>query len=131
VSTHDGRPAAGRRERSAKQSLLAIVLGLEAALMFFAAMVALGLGTVPASVALGGGAALFVVLLLAIWTLRFAWGGWLGWVLQAVVIATGAVITLMYFIGAGFAVLWIYCFITGVRLDRRNAAIRTTPKESS
>lgn len=118
-----------RRRRTARQSLLSIVLGLEAALMFFVSMVALGLHPLPAPIVLGGGAVLFAILLFAIWALRFRWGVWLGWVLQAVVIATGAVVTLMYFIGAAFVVLWVYCFIAGTRLDRRSAIIQTTPEE--
>ena len=55
-------------------------------------------------------------------------GVWLGWVLQAVLIAIGILLPLMYFIGAIFAVIWIYCFITGRRLDRQKAAyLRDNP----
>ena len=113
-----------RRQRSATESLLSIALGLEAALVFFITMTVFGLRILPAPAALGGGGALFVVLLLATRLVRYDFGIWLGWALQVVIVATGAIISLMYFIGAGFVAIWIYCFITGRRLDRR-AAINT------
>jgi Protein of unknown function (DUF4233) len=110
-----------RRRRSATESLLSIALGLEAALVFFVTMTVFGLGILPAPVALGGGGAFFAVLVLATRLVRYDFGIWLGWVLQAAIIATGAILSLMYFIGAGFVAIWIYCFITGRRLDRRAA----------
>ncbi|MBC7763329.1 MAG: DUF4233 domain-containing protein, partial [Candidatus Saccharibacteria bacterium] len=43
-------------------------------------------------------------------------------------IAIGFLLPLMYFIGAIFAVIWIYCFITGRRLDRQKATyLRDNP----
>jgi len=114
-----GRP---RRVRSATESLLSIVLGLEAALMFFATVTAFGLKVVPATMAFGGGAVLFVLFILAAWLVRYSAGVWFGWLLQVALIATGAVMVLMYFIGAGFTALWVYCFVTGRRLDARKAS---------
>ncbi|MBN9151493.1 MAG: DUF4233 domain-containing protein [Micrococcales bacterium] len=131
-------PAArSRRTRSATESLLSIVLGLEAALLFFVTVTAFGLRVVPAPIAFGGGAALFAVFLAAAWLVRYPAGVWLGWFLQAVLIAFGVLMTLMYFIGAGFAALWVYCFVTGRRLDARKAAAElvartdSEPKENS
>lgn len=118
-----------RRSRTATESLLSIVLGLEAALTFFVTVTAFGLRAVPPAVAFGGGAALFAILLLAAWLTRYPAGVWLGWVLQAVLIATGAVLTLMYFIGAGFAGIWIYCFVTGRRLDARSSSTGQPPAD--
>ena len=118
TSTRVPRP---RRRRSATESLLSIALGLEVALVFFITMTVFGLGMLPAPVALGGGAALIVILLATIRLLRYEFGVWLGWVLQAVILATGTLIALMYLIGAGFVAIWIYCFVTGRRLDRRAA----------
>lgn len=116
-------PRRPRRRRSATESLLSIALGLEAALVFFMTMAVLGLQLLPALVALGGGAALMLALVATTQVLRHRWGVWLGWALQVVVLATGAVIPLMYVVGAGFVAIWIYCFITGTRLDRRNATV--------
>lgn len=109
-----------RRVRTATESLLSIVLGLEAALMFFVTITAFGLRVVAPEVAFGGGAALFILFLAAAWLVRYPAGVWFGWLLQAALIATGAILVLMYFIGAGFAALWVYCFITARRLDRKN-----------
>ncbi|MBX3092737.1 MAG: DUF4233 domain-containing protein [Cryobacterium sp.] len=107
------------RVRSASESLLSIVLGLEAALTFFVAVTAFGLRAVPPAFAFGGGAVLFALFLLAGWLTRYPAGVWLGWTLQVVLILTGIVMPLMYAIGAGFAALWIYCYATGRRLDAR------------
>jgi hypothetical protein len=112
-----------RRRRSATESLLSIALGLEAALVFFMTMTVLGLQLLPALAALGGGAALMAALVATTQLLRYRWGVWLGWALQVVVLATGVVIPLMYVVGGGFVAIWIYCFVTGTRLDRRNATV--------
>lgn len=119
-------------KRTATASLLSIVLGLEAALMFFVTVTAFGLKVLEPGWVFGGGAALFVLFIAAAWLVRYPFGVWLGWVLQAVLIATGIVMTLMYFIGAGFTVLWVYCFVTARRLDRQNfPTIDTNAREAS
>ena len=125
-----GNPRARRvrRTRSATESLLSIALGLEAALAFFITMAVFGLQLMPAPVALAGGAALMVALVVTAALVRYRFGVWLGWFLQAVVLATGLVLPLMYAIGAGFVAIWIYCFVTGRRLDRRRASAQT-PEE--
>jgi hypothetical protein len=108
------------RRRTATESLLSIVLGLEAALLFFVTITAFGLKAVPPAVAFGGGSALFVILLLAAWLMRYPWAIWLGWALQVALVALGFLMPLMFFIGAGFAAIWVYCFVTARRLDARN-----------
>ncbi len=119
-------PTRVRRERSASESLLSIALALEAVLVFFVVLVVFGLRLLPAGLVFGGGAVLFVLLLVATRLVRYGWGVWLGWLLQAVLVALGILLPLMYFIGALFLAIWIYCFVMGRRLDRRNA---TTNKE--
>lgn len=109
-----------RRERTATESLLSIVLGLEAVVMFFVTITAFGLKELEPVWVFSGGGALFVLFILAARLVRYRYGVWLGWFLQAVLIATGIVMTLMYFIGIGFAGLWVYCFITARKLDRKN-----------
>lgn len=110
-----------RRERSTTESLLSIVLLLEAILVFFAAMTALGLDLLPMGLTLGGGAGAIVLLLLVGRLVRYEWGVWLGWLLQLGLIALGLLLPLMYLIGAGFLALWIYCFIRGRSIDRARA----------
>jgi len=116
-------PARPRRVRSTTESLLSIVLGLEAVLMFFVTLTAFGLKALPPVTAFVGGGALLVVLLLASALLRFAWGVWLGWLLQAVLLATGILLPVMYFIAAGFAAIWVYCFIKGRQIDRQRGLL--------
>lgn len=111
-----------RRVRSASESLLSIALLLEAVLVFFIVMVAFGLKLLPIPVVFGGGAMLVALLLVAGRLAGGPVGVWIGWVLQVALIALGILLPLMYFIGAIFAAIWIYCFVTGRRLDRRKAA---------
>ncbi len=128
------RTRAPRRQRSATESLLSIALLLEAILVFFVTITVFGLKVLPAGAAFGTGAALFVLLLLDGRLVRHPFGIWLGWVLQAVLIAAGLLVPMMYFIGAIFLAIWVYCFVAGRRLDRRNAQPRsettTTTEES-
>jgi hypothetical protein len=118
-----------RRERSVSESLLSIVLGLEAILVFFVMLTAFGLKALPPLAAFAGGGGLIVALVVAASLLRMPWGVWLGWILQAVLVATGVVLPIMYFIAAGFVAIWIYCFIKGRQLDRARAA--TSPEETA
>jgi len=111
-----------RRVRSASESLLSIALLLEAVLVFFIVMVAFGLKLLPTPVVFGGGAVLVALLFVAGRLAGGPVGVWIGWVLQVALIALGILLPLMYFIGAIFAAIWIYCFVTGRRLDRRKAA---------
>ena len=111
-----------RPVRSASESLLSIALLLEAVLVFFIVMVAFGLKLLPIPVVFGGGAMLVALLLVAGRLAGGPVGVWIGWVLQVALIALGILLPLMYFIGAIFAAIWIYCFVIGRRLDRRKAA---------
>ena len=119
-----------RRQRSVTESLLSITLVIEAVVLFFASLVAFGLKVLepalPAWAALALGAAGIVVLLATTAVLRYRWGVALGWVWQAALIALGILLPLLYVVGAGFALLWIYCFTRGRRID---AARPVTPAE--
>lgn len=117
------RPGRVRRERSLTETLLAITLGLEAAMMFFAALVVFGLDRLdPDWLALIYGAAFILVLVLAAGVQRFSWGVWFGAVLQLAIIATGLLEPMMFLVGAAFAALWVYCFVRGRQIDRQKAA---------
>ena len=110
-----------RRVRSTTESLTSIVLGLEAVLMFFVTLTAFGLKVVEPAVAFGGGGLLLVLLLVVSGLVRYPWGLALGWVMQAVLIATGIFLPAMFVIGAGFAAIWTFCFIKGRQLDHARA----------
>jgi len=116
--------AVSRRVRSTSESLLSIVLGLEAVLMFFVTLTAFGLKAVPPVTAFVGGGVLIVLLVVVAGLLRYRWGVWLGWLLQAVLVATGILLPVMYVVGAGFAAIWVYCFIKGRQIDRARAQLQ-------
>ncbi len=111
-----------KRQRSVTESLLSIVLALEAIVVFFASLTVFGLKVLepafPAWVALLAGGVFILVILATVAVLRFPWGVAIGWVLQGALIAVGILTPLMFVVGGGFALLWIYCFIRGRRIDR-------------
>ena len=124
----EAKPPRPRRVRSVSESLLSIVLGLEAVLMFFVILAAFGVKALPPAIAFGGGIALIVALLFSGRLLRYPWGVWVGWFLQAVLIALGIVLPVMYFIGIGFTAIWVYCFVKGRQID---IAKRAAQEEAS
>lgn len=122
----EAKPARGvrtRKKRTASESLLSIVLLLEAIVVFFVTITLYGLRVLPAGVTFGGGAALFVVLLLVGRIVKRPLGVSLGWALQVVLVVLGVLAPVMYFVGAIFLALWIYCFVNGRKLDRRDAQL--------
>ncbi|MCU1545986.1 MAG: hypothetical protein JWP30_1086, partial [Homoserinimonas sp.] len=78
----------------------------------------------PVGVTFGVGLGLMLVFVIAGRVLMRPWGIWFGWALQALLVATGIILTPMYIVGAGFAGIWVYCFITGRRIDSQKAAVR-------
>ena len=129
----EDRSSRPRRTRSVTESLLSIVLLLETFVLFFASLTLFGLKVLepafPAWVALAGGGVTIVVFLATIGVLRYGWGRAIGWVLQGVLVGLGILAPLMFVIGGGFALLWIYCVIRGRRIDEARAG--TTPTEGA
>jgi hypothetical protein len=119
-----------RRQRSLTESLLTIVLGLEAVLVFFVALTVYGLHALPPAAAFGGGAALVIVLALATRVMRYSWGIWIGWVLQAVLLATGILLPALYIAAGFFVAMWIFCFVRARQIDRANSS-RSNPTEGT
>lgn len=126
METVTGQPASGsrrvRRERSATESLLSIALILESLLVFFVTLSVYGLKALDAPVAFAGGGVFLLLLVVASALQRYRAGVWLGWVLQAALLATGLLVPLMYFIGGVFVATWIFCFVRGRQLDSQKAA---------
>ena len=120
-----------RRVRSVSESLLSIVLALEAILVFFVALTVFGLKVLDAPTVLAGAAALIITMLVGGRAVRYSWGVWIGWVLQLALVATGFVFPLMFAVGLGFGGLWIFCFIRGRQIDAdiaaNTAATQNTP----
>ncbi len=111
-----------RRARGVREMLGTIVLGLEIVVVFLGALAVFGLGTLPPVPALGGGAAVIVLAVAAIGTLKGTVGVVLGWIVQVILVAGGLLLPELYLVGALFVALWAYCMIVGGRIDRRNAA---------
>jgi hypothetical protein len=108
------------RKRSVQESLGQIVLGFEVVVVFLGGLVVFGLHALPPALALGGGAAVGVAMLVTVGLLRYRWGFVVGWALQLVVIAAGLLVGMFFVVGAIFTALWAYCMITGARIDRQN-----------
>jgi hypothetical protein len=119
VTSHT--PTAARRQRGAQESLLSIVLALEAFVVFFAALLSFSLRVVDPTLALVGGAVFIALLLLCSRVVRHRSGRILGWVLQVALVATGLLLPLMILIGVGFFAFWTWCFVRGAALDRAKA----------
>ncbi|QEO09725.1 DUF4233 domain-containing protein [Protaetiibacter larvae] len=121
-----GRPARRarvRRERSLVETLLSIVLGLEAVMLVFAALVFFGLARFdPNWLAFVYGGIGIVVYAAVSGVQRWTWGVWLGAALQLPLIAAGLIEPLMFLVGAGFAAMWVYCYLRGRQIDTQKAA---------
>jgi Protein of unknown function (DUF4233) len=113
-----------RRERNLTESLLSIMLVLEACVLFFVILNVAGAGYLPVGVAWGGGLGFIAVMALVSQTLRYRWGIVLACVLQVGIALIGILVVLMYVVAAIFIGLWIFCLWKGITVDRRNAALR-------
>lgn len=124
VSVTNPAAGAGRRPARARkltESLGSIVLASEALTVFLASLVAFGLDALdplPPAAALIGGGVFFVALVVTAGLLRHRFGIIAGWVLQALLIATGFLVPVMFFLGVVFAAMWTYAILTGTRIDR-------------
>ncbi|WP_223690367.1 DUF4233 domain-containing protein [Leifsonia poae] len=124
-----GRPARPRRTRSVRESLGSIVLAFEFVIVFLGALVLFGLKTLSAPLALGGGALILVLMIVAIGLLRGPVGIVLGWLIQLIVVATGFLVPAFFVVGAIFTALWTYCMIAGARIDRNNQAANAAARQ--
>ena len=116
------RPVRPRRERTVRELLGSIVLGFEVVIVFLGSLVLFGLHALPTALALGGGAALIVLMIVAIGLLRSPVGVVLGWLAQLVVVAAGFLVPAFFIVGAVFTAIWTYCMIAGARIDRAKHA---------
>src|SRR5699024_5574261 len=109
------------KQRSAQVVFCTTVLALEAFVVFFAALVGIGLDLAdPALVWTIGGAGALVCLVVA-GLVRRRIGLILGSVIQVLLIAAGVVIGMMYVIGVIFAIIWIVALRLGRRIDVERA----------
>jgi hypothetical protein len=99
--------------------LCATVLGCEAVVIGLAIPVAISIAGADAAQAgiVGGGLVVCCVLVAGL--LRYRWAYVVGTILQVLAIGTGTVVSVMYFLGAIFSVLWI----TAIWLGRRTEGV--------
>jgi hypothetical protein len=125
----DPVPAAARprRQRGAAESLGSIVLGFESIIVFLAGLVVFGLNVLPPGIpswwGIVAGALLAVLMLLTAGLLRYRWGLWLGWSLQAVLGLGALLVPAILLVFLIFGGLWAYATIKGAQLDARNARL--------
>ena len=106
---------------SPKRILGAAVLCFEAPCVFFGGLVAKDLTGLSTGQAVGG-ASLIAVLCFLVAGLLGRPGGYVaGWVLQAVILATGFVVPAMFIVGVMFTALWATAMIKGGQSDQRAA----------
>jgi hypothetical protein len=87
--------------------LCATVLGCEAVVMGLAIPVAISIAGADGAQAGIAGGVLVVSCLVVAGLLRYRWAYVVGTILQILAIGTGTVVSVMYFLGAIFGVLWI------------------------
>jgi len=121
VSEHE-TPVDPERTKSPRRGMCAAVLTLEAIVLGLSTPIMITLGHVSKGTALSFGLGLAVACLLVAGLLRKEWGYWLGWALQVGAIALGVLASLMWFLGALFALLWGCAYFLGRRIEDERAA---------
>jgi hypothetical protein len=121
MSAAPGAPRA-RRERGIRESVGSIVLGFELIVLFLGALVAWGLHAAPPGVAIGGGIVLIVLAIVAILTLRYRFGTWVGFAVQLLALVSGIWVHMMFVVGAIFLAIWIYAMYSADKVERLKAS---------
>ncbi len=99
------------------RTLGATTLTCEALVVFFAVLVAMRLSSLSSGVVWTVGGAFALACLLLAGMLRRRWAFWAASVLQLALIAAGAVVPAMYFLGPVFAAIWAGALWTGAKVD--------------
>jgi uncharacterized membrane protein YciS (DUF1049 family) len=105
------------------------ILVLEAVVLFLTGVVSIGTTELAAGTALGIGVGLAVVCVVAAGLLGRPGGYALGWLVQAVSIALGFLVTTMFFLGVVFAALWAGAYFLGAKVDREKAEREVLERE--
>ena len=119
---------------SVARSIGAIVLGFEFIVIFLGSLVLYGLDSfagvgLPDWSALIVGAAVLLLTVVALVTLRWKLGFVLGWTVQVLVCLGGLFQPLLFVVGAMFGAIWWYGLRAAARIDRRNAGAVPAPSE--
>jgi hypothetical protein len=106
---------------SARRSLCAAVLAMQAITLGLTTPVMITISDVAAATALPIGLGLAVLCLLAAGMLRSEAGYWLGHLLQVASIALGLLVPFMWVLGPVFALLWGTAYGVGRKIERERA----------
>jgi Protein of unknown function (DUF4233) len=117
--------------RNPKRMMAATTLISEALVVFFATLAAYGLAETRHASYLVVGGVLMLLCVLCAGMLRSRAGYAFGWFLQVVMVAGGFVVPMMFFIGAGFAVIWFFAVRLGNRIEREQAEVARRLAEDS
>lgn len=107
--------------RSARRSMCAAMLVLQAVALGLTTPVLISVAGVGTPTALWVGLGLTVACILTAGLLRREWAYLLGWAIQVASIGLGFVIPMMFFLGAIFASLWAGAYFLGRRIDLEKA----------
>ena len=106
---------------SARRSLCATVLSVEAITLGLTTPVMITLADVPVGTALAIGLGLAGACLLIAGLLRAEWAYWLGHAVQVAAVGLGFVVPLMFVLGPIFALLWATAYGVGRKIERERA----------
>jgi hypothetical protein len=107
--------------RSAKRSLCATMLALQAVVLGLTTPVMISVASVEVGTALWVGLGLAAACVVVAGTLRWPGAYVLGWAIQVASLALGFVVPMMFLLGAVFAALWAAAFFLGAKVDRERA----------
>lgn len=102
--------------------MCASVLGFEAVMLALSCIIMISVEDVAVGTSLTIGLGLAVVALIIAGLLRFERAYYVGFAYQLAVIATGALIVIMFVIGAIFAGLWTASYVVGRKIEAEQAA---------
>jgi hypothetical protein len=104
------------------RGMCSAMLTLEAIVLVLAIPVMISVEGVDKPLAIGLGVGLAVLCILTAGFLRKPWAYVLGHAIQVGAIALGFLVSIMFFIGAMFAALWLGAFFLGRRIEADKAA---------
>ena len=119
-TTPEATPAAA--QRSPRRGMCAAILSLEAIALGLTTPVMISVSDVDTGTALVVGLGLAVVCLLLAGMLRRPWAYAVGWAVQVAAVALGVVVSMMFLLGAVFALLWGTADFLGRKIERERAA---------
>lgn len=108
--------------RSPRRGMCAAVLALEAITIGLSTPVMIAVGDVSVGVALAVGLGLAVGCLVVAGALRSEAAYAAGWLVQLAAVGLGFLVSLMFFLGALFGLLWGTAYFLGRRIERDRAA---------